>query len=302
MIKLHVLASGSGGNAAIVENGRTGEGVLVDCGICKRDFFARAAEAGFDTAKLRAVFITHDHGDHTKGLGVVLRGLAKADCVPEVFASRAVYDASRPVREASASVGAPVAHFAAGDVLSVAGFAVRPFRTSHDAAESFGFRFDEEAVEPCVAAEPGIAAPEGSTSAGASPDPATCSTLDSLGFMTDTGMVTDEAWESLAGVRLLALECNHDARMLETGPYPYVIKQRIASNVGHLSNDQSREALARLAHANLRQAIAMHISQENNTYRLPRETFEMALCDERGARRFATEVSVAYQSRLVSIG
>lgn len=105
MIKLHVLASGSGGNAAIVENGRTGEGVLIDCGICKRDFFERAGEAGFDTAKLRAVLITHDHSDHTKGLGVVLRGLAKAGCFPEVLASRAVYAASRPVREAAESVG-----------------------------------------------------------------------------------------------------------------------------------------------------------------------------------------------------
>ncbi len=286
MIKLHVLASGSGGNAAIVENGRTGEGVLVDCGICKRDFFERAGEAGFDAARLRAVFITHDHSDHTKGLGVVLRGLAKAGCVPEVLASRAVYAASRPVREAAESVGAPVAHFVGGDVLSVAGLTVRPFCTSHDAAESFGFRFDEKAVEPCAAAEEGAAFGE---------------PLDSLGFMTDTGTVTDEAWKALGGVSLLALECNHDSRMLETGPYPYVIKQRIASNVGHLSNDQSREALARLAHDGLRHAVAMHVSQENNTYRLPRETFEAALADENGTRRFATEVSVAYQSRLVSI-
>ncbi|MEE0706381.1 MAG: MBL fold metallo-hydrolase [Adlercreutzia sp.] len=297
MIKLHVLASGSGGNAAIVENGRTGEGVLIDCGICKRDFFGRAGEAGFDAARLRAVLITHDHSDHTKGLGVVLRGLAKEGCVPEVFASRAVYDASRPVRDAAESVGAPVAHFVGGDVLSVAGLTVRPFHTSHDAAESFGFRFDEEAPEPPMAAARG----EAPARAGAADNATPHEELDSLGFMTDTGMVTDAAWEALAGVRLLALECNHDSRMLETGPYPYVIKQRIASNVGHLSNVQSREALARLAHENLRHAVAMHVSQENNTYRLPRETFEAALTDENGTRRFATEVSVAYQSRLVSI-
>lgn len=74
MLRLHILASGSGGNAAIVENAATGEGVLIDCGICKRDFFARAEEAGFDLGRLRAVVVTHDHGDHTKGLGVVLPG------------------------------------------------------------------------------------------------------------------------------------------------------------------------------------------------------------------------------------
>ncbi|WP_172136448.1 MBL fold metallo-hydrolase [Adlercreutzia sp. ZJ473] len=78
MIRLRVLASGNRGNAAIVENGSTGEGMLIDCGICKRDFLNRADEAGFDIARLRAVMITHDHSDHTKGLGAVLRGLAKA--------------------------------------------------------------------------------------------------------------------------------------------------------------------------------------------------------------------------------
>ena len=58
MLRLHILASGSGGNAAIVENAATGEGVLIDCGICKRDFFARAEEAGFDLGRLRAVVVT----------------------------------------------------------------------------------------------------------------------------------------------------------------------------------------------------------------------------------------------------
>jgi phosphoribosyl 1,2-cyclic phosphodiesterase len=116
--------------------------------------------------------------------------------------------------------------------------------------------------------------------------------------MTDTGIVTDKAWEALSGVRLLALESNHDARMLEVGPYPYVIKQRIASARGHLSNDQAREALDNLAHENLRAVAAMHVSQENNTYRLPRETFE-AVIAEHG---LSTTVSVAFQNRLVTIG
>lgn len=75
MLKLHVLASGSKGNAAIIENAATGEGMLIDCGICKRDFLERCDEAGFDPARIDAVLITHEHGDHTKGLGVVLRGL-----------------------------------------------------------------------------------------------------------------------------------------------------------------------------------------------------------------------------------
>lgn len=269
MIRLHILASGSGGNAAIVENAVTGEGVLVDCGICKRDFFARAEEAGFNLEKLRAVVITHDHGDHTKGLGVVLRGLTKAGACPTVCASEAVFAASAPLRDAVTSVGAEFEPFRGGDRFDLAGLLVRPFRTSHDAADSYGFRFEERG-----------------------------NGRDSLGYMTDTGVVTDEAWEALSGVHLLALESNHDARMLQMGPYPYVIKQRIASARGHLSNDQAREALDNLAHENLRAVAAMHVSQENNTYRLPRDTFE-AVIAERG---LPTAVSVAFQNRLVTIG
>ena len=281
MLKLHVLASGSRGNAAVVVNGRTGEGVLVDCGICKRAFFDAAEAVGFDVAGLRAVVVTHDHGDHVKGLGVVLRGLAKAGVRPAVYAHAAVHAASAPLREAIASVHAPYHAFETGDELDLAGLAVRPFLTSHDAAASFGFRFEE------------AAAPDG-TGSGA-PD------YDALGFMTDTGTVTDEAWAALEGVRLLALESNHDRRMLATGPYPYPVKQRIASDRGHLSNDQAAIALARLAHAGLQQVVAMHVSQENNTYRLPRETLEAALAEAAPDLAETVRVSVAFQERPITI-
>ena len=76
-LRIHVLASGSKGNASLVENTTTGEGILVDCGICKRDVFARSAEAGFDLKKLKAILITHEHSDHTKGLKVLYRELVK---------------------------------------------------------------------------------------------------------------------------------------------------------------------------------------------------------------------------------
>ena len=132
MLALHVLASGSSGNAAVIENTATGAGVLIDCGICKRDFLARCDEAGFDPGRIQAMFVTHEHGDHVKGLGVVLRGLAKLGIEPAVFADDAVRAASKEiiVLEGACDLRA----FSSGDALSLAGMQVHAFRTSHDAA------------------------------------------------------------------------------------------------------------------------------------------------------------------------
>lgn len=264
MLKLHVLASGSKGNASIIENAETGRGILIDCGICKRDFFARCKEAGFNPALLDAVFITHEHGDHTKGLGVVLRGLAKMGVQPAVYASPVILNASKAIQEATTSCG--TRPFKAEDSISAAGMSVIPFATSHDSAASFGFR-----------AELGS---------------------DVVGFMTDTGIVTAQAHDALQGCRILALEANHDVRMLQEGPYPYAIKQRIASERGHLSNAQSAEELVRLLHASLEHVVAMHISENNNDYDLPRNVLRAALEQE----GHGAQVSCGYQGRLTSVG
>ncbi|OUO90265.1 MBL fold metallo-hydrolase [Gordonibacter sp. An230] len=237
-LAVHVLASGSGGNATIVEDTATGAGVLVDCGICKRDFLARCEEAGFDPTRLSAVLVTHEHTDHTKGLGVVMRGLSKLGVEPAVYADVAVRAASREVAALEGTCDMRV--FSAGDVLSIEGMQAHVFRTSHDAAASCGFRFE------CAG--------------------------DAAALMTDTGVVTGEAHEALLDVRLLALESNHDAHMLERGPYPYSVKRRVASDRGHLSNAQAAEELEALLTHRLEHVVAMHVSQRNNTYQLPGET------------------------------
>ena len=292
MLKLHVLASGSKGNAAIVENAATGAGVLIDCGICKRDFLERCDEAGFDPTRLEAVFITHEHGDHTKGLGVVLRGLAKLGCAPMVYVNRACVDNSSTLQkiagdfetatlgaaltlsqDENASEGRNGASTCDESIVCAAGLHVIPFATSHDAAASFGFRIEDAA--------------DG----------------DAVGYLTDSGIVTAQAHAALRDVRILALESNHDPKMLAAGPYPYVIKQRIASNSGHLSNDQAAAELgtlvaeSRAAGQRLPQTVvAMHVSQNNNDYSLARRTLEAAL----GEADCYAETLCGYQARLTT--
>ena len=250
MLALHVLASGSSGNATVVENVVTGAGVLIDCGICKRDFLSRCDQAGFDPARIEAAFVTHEHGDHVKGLGVVLRGLAKLGCQPPIYVARGcVANSDALAKVTEAFEGRELAATARASVIEAAGVRVIPFATSHDAAASFGFRIEDAA--------------DG----------------DAIGYLTDSGVVTPAAHAALADARILALESNHDPKMLAAGPYPYVVKQRIASDAGHLSNGQAAAELAALVSASRaagqrepQTVVAMHISQNNNEYSLAKRT------------------------------
>ena len=263
MLKLHILASGSRGNATVVENAATGRGVLIDCGICKRDFFARCDEAGFDPAKLDAVLITHEHGDHTKGIGVAMRGLAKLGRRPAIYAAPATLQASKHLQDIEETC--EIRALAPEALVSAAGMSIVAFATSHDAAASFGFRIEANG--------------------------------DAAGFMTDTGIVTDAAHAHLQDVRLLALESNHDPRMLSEGPYPYVVKRRIASDEGHLSNEQGAEELASLLSTRLEAVAAMHVSENNNEYDLAKQGFR-AVTEREG---HPARIACGYQGRLTTL-
>ena len=263
-LELLVLASGSKGNATVVRNHESGRALLIDCGICKRDFFGRCAELGVDPASIEDVLITHEHTDHTKGLGVVIRGMAKLGLHPRIYASELTRQASRDLcaLEGAVEFGTLIA----GGALSLAGMQVFPFATSHDAIDPLGCRFEVNG--------------------------------DALGYMTDTGVVTGAAHEALADVRVLAIEGNHDERMLAEGPYPWPLKQRIAGAGGHLSNAQCAGEVQSLLHNGLEQIAVMHISENNNTYGIPvRELEAMLAAEGHGAH-----VQAALQHGAIKLG
>lgn len=218
-IHLHALASGSKGNASLVE-GPDGF-VLVDCGISRKELLRRIAELGLDASRIHAALITHEHSDHVAGLPV----FAKHARVP-IFATAGTVGARRSLADASFTI---VDHSCE---LDLAGMRVSAFPTSHDVADPMGFRFETDD--------------------------------DALGFCTDTGTLLPEAEEKLFGVRILALEANHDEQMLATGPYPGFLKQRVGSDHGHLSNAQAANYLRDLVDDDTETVVAMHLSQENN--------------------------------------
>lgn len=262
MLAIHVIGSGSKGNSAIVENVFDGRGVLVDCGICKRDVFAYAAAAGFDMGNLGAILVTHDHSDHVSKTGVIVRGLRREGipmyALPEVASATAQLDEVAHLVDVRA--------IAAGEPFEAAGMRICPIWTSHDAAASCGFRFE--------------------TGDG-----------DALGFATDTGFATEDMLRSLRDVRILAIESNHNVRMLREGPYPRYLQDRILSDSGHLSNDQAADVVRQVAGARLEKVIAMHLSEHNNLPSLARGALEGALADA----GVAAKVLVASQRMLVSV-
>lgn len=218
-IHLHVLASGSKGNAAVVEG--PGGLVLVDCGISRRALLERAGQLGLDMGRVTTVLLTHEHSDHVGGLTVFCNH----------FDGELVTTAGTAAARGYLSA-LPFTLIGHSDAFEAAGMLVEAFPTSHDVADPVGFRFSTDD--------------------------------DALGYCTDTGELGAEALERLSGVRILALESNHDERMLAGGPYPAYLKQRVAGPTGHLSNAQAARALGSLVTEDTETVVAMHLSQENN--------------------------------------
>lgn len=236
LMHLHILASGSKGNAAVVE-GPTGS-VLIDDGLSRKELMRRADELGVDMERIECVVVTHEHSDHTSGLSVFCNKYEGRLVATAGTAGGRKYLTALPFELVSNS-----------DEFEAGGMRIRTFPTSHDVADPFGLRFDCEMSGQ----------------------------VDALGYCTDTGVLGERAMELLAGVRILALESNHDARMLATGPYPAVLKERVAGEHGHLSNDQAAEALQQLVGPDTETVIAMHLSQENNRPSVAIRTLAAAL-------------------------
>lgn len=238
LIHLHVLASGSGGNAALVE-GPEGM-VLIDCGISRKSLHERASQLDVDPSDIVAAIFTHEHSDHVSGASVFCRRFEGP-----LIATAGTINARDYLRRL------PFEVVAARDSFQVAGMVVNTFPTSHDVADPFGLRFsvvDENGEE-----------------------------VDALGWCTDTGLLTEDALQLLHGTRILGIEANHDIRMLATGPYPAFLKARVGGDHGHLSNRQCAEALPDLVTDDTETIVALHLSEKNNSPSVAIRTLAKAL-------------------------
>lgn len=228
-LHLHVLASGSKGNAAVIE-GPTGS-VLIDCGLSRKRLLERAAEAGCDMSRIEAILVTHEHSDHVAGLRVVCNHF-----------DGPLYATAGTVSGRKGLSDLPFSLIDHDETLDIAGMRIQAFPTSHDVNDPMGFRFEVRGTSDVSSDE----------------------VLDAIGWVTDTGYLRDEALDALYGCRILGIEANHDPRMLAKGPYPAYLKARVGGATGHLSNAQAAEALPGLVTHDTETVIALHLSEENN--------------------------------------
>jgi phosphoribosyl 1,2-cyclic phosphodiesterase len=308
MVRFTVLASGSKGNSTVVTGGRTR--ILVDAGLSCRELFRRMRLAGEEPETLDAIVITHEHSDHVNGLSVTARKLgipvyftegthrawmrwltprrqmtyaqwreqcqrqaaerqAEADAAaeegepdeldeleaglqPSAIAAEPPADSATgpaseqpPARKEDPAWLPAVDYFAAGQPFKIGDIAVSPFTIPHDAADPVGFVFHAEGVR--------------------------------MAFATDLGYIPPNVKAQLKGVDLLLLESNHDLEMLRDGPYPWSVKQRVLSRVGHLSNEAAAEFLENEYDGQAAYVILAHLSESNNLPELARVTGERAL-------------------------
>lgn len=238
MSRLCPLYSGSTGNSTYI--GTEKGGILIDAGASMKGICRALERAGGDYREIAAVFVTHEHSDHIKGLSVFLKstGVALA--------------ASSKTLEALANSGkipAGIKTIAAdeGDT-EICGITVKRFATSHDCEGSSGYVL-------CL--------PDGKRAA----------------VCTDLGVMTDEVRNAVSGCDTVLIESNHDIEMLKKGPYPPQLKMRILSEKGHLSNYACASELCGLLKSGTAHFLLGHLSGHNNLPMLAQKAAEDALID-----------------------
>ena len=237
-MRLCSIASGSSGNCIYVGSDTTH--LLVDVGIS-----GRRAEGGLNYldltgADIDGILVTHEHADHINGLGVMARKYGMP-----IYATKGTIKAIKNCISVGNIDDSLFREVKEDEKLMIKDLTINPMRISHDAAQPVGYRisYGRKKVAVC----------------------------------TDLGHFTDYTVECLRGMDALLLEANHDVNMLQVGPYPYHLKQRILSDRGHLSNENSGRLLSRVLHDNLQAILLGHLSHENNLPELAYEAVRMEI-------------------------
>jgi phosphoribosyl 1,2-cyclic phosphodiesterase len=240
MLNFISFGSGSSGNCYFIYTEK--QGLLIDVGVGIRTLKKNFKDYGLSLTQIHHVFITHDHADHIKSVGSISH-----DYHLPIYATEAVHEGidrnycvARKITSQLRRYVVPGESINLDDV-----FKVTPFAVPHDSSENVGYFVEHDDKN--------------------------------IWIITDAGMVTEEMKSFISKAQYLVIEANHDIEMLQQGPYPQHLKERILSGTGHLSNNACGEALANNMSEKLKHVWLCHLSEENNHPELARKTVETIL-------------------------
>ena len=230
---LKYCSIGSGSSGNCHYIGYKDTNILVDAGLSGKRISTGLEDLNIDASKLKGIFITHEHSDHIKGAGIISR---KYD-IP-IFANIktwcAMKDKLGQIEDRNMKVFENDKSYSLGDLI------IRPFSISHDASDAVGYNFYADNEKMSIA--------------------------------TDIGKITDNIRRHLYKSKLVVLESNYDPNMLMMGSYPYALKKRVMSEVGHLSNEDAANFCVELIKEGTERILLAHLSKENNFPELAYET------------------------------
>lgn len=237
-MKLMSIASGSSGNCVYVGSETTS--VLVDAGVSRKRISEGLSSADMEFQDIDAIIITHEHIDHTRALGVISRS-----CGIPMYATADTCSAIAHMPELG-SFDCSLLHPISPDVdFEIGDINIKAHSIWHDAADPVCYTLQADGKKVSIA--------------------------------TDMGGFDDYIVHNLLDSDALLVEANHDVRMLQAGPYPYQLKQRILGDRGHLSNESSGKLIYSLLNDHIKAIILGHLSHENNYPALAYETVKTEL-------------------------
>ena len=227
------IASGSSGNCTYTGTDHTA--LLVDAGVSARQIEKGLKSIDRTATDIDGILVTHEHSDHIRGLGVLSRRYG----IP-IYGTKGTLNAIANCSSLGSIDAGLYREIHVDEDFQVGDVTVHPFEIPHDAAQPSAYRISHEET--------------------------------SVAVVTDLGVFSDYIIENMKGLDAVLLEANHDIRMLQAGPYPYYLKQRILGTHGHLSNENAGRLLCRVLHDNLKHIFLGHLSKENNYDALAYET------------------------------
>jgi len=230
MVEICALASGSNGNCYYI--GNKDSAILIDMGISNRQLQKRLTDNNLSLKKIKAIFISHEHSDHIKGLRIVVN---KNNIKP--YITKKTYNKAR-----TDFIPKQVNLFLPEDTICVDNIKVHSFKKQHNAAEPVSFRVEIDNIN--------------------------------IGVITDLGVITNKIKKHMSMCNAIFLESNYDNNLLQSGRYPPHLKEHVASDYGHLSNNQAFDLIESIKNTNLKTILISHISSDNNNINLIMDKFK----------------------------